>query len=643
MDPLTLASLEFDALKGLIEPFLRTPMGRRALQDLLPTDVASVVEARKRRSAEALDHHLEGGRLGSGGLDDPDPILARLEPRGAILDPNEIARLISVILAGQTAREGLASTRDRYPRLWEVAVAIPDLGGLTRPIAGKISAEGRVEDSASPDLGRIRRKIVDLEARLQRLLQQIVDAGAERGALQDAYVTIRNGRFVIPVRAEAKAAMPGVVHGASSTGATVFVEPMQTLETNNELVTLRDEETAEVRRILAAWSESLRARLPEIARTCVTLGEIDLLGAIAAFGVLHRCAVAGGADGAGGESLVLLDARHPILEAGLRSKGMTPVPMTIEMPGAGGVLVLSGPNAGGKTVALKTIGLLALMNQAGLPLPSRDARLPIYRQVLADIGDHQSILESLSTFSARMVRVAQMSRLFEAPALVLLDEVGAGTDPEEAGALGVAIVDHFRKRGASVISTTHHEALKAYASTAPGSLNASMEIDAATMRPTFRLVTGVTGLSGGVDLAARVGLPEEVVADARSRLSSGHREALQYTAQLQEMSESIRREEELARVRREELEAERAKLRGAVDDEIAALKRTWREAIDAALGRIEAAREELIAGIRDRTAALQIRAESRRQAATLKEQLESALAPPIPERGAADSPSTGAG
>jgi len=274
-----------------------------------------------------------------------------------------------------------------------------------------------------------------------------------------------------------------------------------------------------------------------------------------------------------------------------------------------------------------------LMNQSGLPVPAAGATLPIFNQVLADIGDHQSIMESLSTFSARMVRVAEMSRCLEPPALVLLDEVGAGTDPEEAGALAVAIVDHFKRRNASLVATTHHDALKAYAESSPGAVNASMEIDDKTMRPTFHLISGMAGRSGGVDLASRVGLPEEVVADARARLSSGHREAKQYLARLQELTESRQREEDLLVTRRAELEVEREELREATRNEIDSLRRSWARAIDAALSRIEQAREQFISGISDRTIALQLRAESRRQTRELREQLERAAAPPVSSEG----------
>lgn len=627
MDSRTLSALEFDALKELIAASVRTPSGRRCLDALRPSPDPREVARRKARTEEAMRRHPEGGRLGPGSVDDPDPILAQLRPEGAVLEAIAIARLVGVIQAADSVRQGLAAERQRWPCLWEVASGIPDLRVVTRAIAGRIAADGRVEDSASPELARVRRRIAQLESRLERSLQSILEHAGERNLLQDSYVTIRNGRMVIPVRAEARASVPGIVHGASGTGATVFVEPMETLEPNNELVTARDQEVAEIHRLLTEWSALLRSRLTDIEAACARLGELDLLGAMAVFGVGYHCIVADEADA---DRVLLIDARHPVLESTLHAKGVSPVPLTLEMPARAGVLVLSGPNAGGKTVALKTIGLLALMNQAGIPVPAVEARLPVFDQVMADIGDHQSILESLSTFSARMVRVAEMSRELSPPALVLVDEVGAGTDPEEAGALAVAIVDHFRRRGASVVTTTHHEALKAYAELAEGAINAAMEVDEKTMRPTYHLMTGVAGRSGGIDLAERVGLPADVVAEARSRLSSGHRETLEYSAKLKDLAESKRREEETLRRKEEELEARRVALESQLEETIVSARARWHAALEMALRQIEEAREQFISGIKDRAVALQVRAEARRQSSSLREQLEQVIAPLAP-------------
>lgn len=642
IDARTLAALEFAAVRRLIEPHVRTPPGRRALADLVPSVEPDEVARRKELAGDAMRHHLEGGRVGPGGLDDPEPILARLRPEASVLEGIEISRLLGVLRAAGSLRRDLGAQRSRYPALAQVAASIPDLGALVRLIEGRVAADGRVEDSASPDLAAARRRIADLEAALQRQLQDALERAGEQGVLQDRYVTVRNARFVIPLRAEARRNVPGLVHGTSSTGATVFVEPLEVLEMNNDLVSEQEREQAEVRRILTAWSAALRLRIDDIAAAVDRLGELDLLGGIAVFGVAARAHLAGTPGAEGSRTLSLIEARHPVLEAGLSARGRETVPLSVEMAGAGGALILSGPNAGGKTVALKTIGLLVLMNQAGLPVPVREAILPIFRQVLADIGDHQSIEESLSTFSARMVRVAEMARALNPPALVLLDEVGAGTDPEEAGALAVAIVDHFRASGASVVATTHHEPLKTWAQMSPGALNASMEIDEATMRPTYHLRPGSAGRSGGVDLAERVGLPASVVADARARLSPQHVATQDLIAQMQRLADEKERELESLRAERERERDQREQARAQGERKLAEMERAWREAIAQALDRVERARDEFLAAIQDRTIALQIRAESRRQARRLREELAATTPPPTaaPARGPARAPTS---
>jgi len=649
MDDRTLAALEFDALKTLIAPHLRTPLGAAALARLLPQTDAAAIRARKLLVDDAVRHHLQMGRLGPGEVPDPLPILTRMRPEGSILDGQEIRRIGVLLDAAASLRRGITGVAGRFPALAAMAAGIPDLAALNARIEGRIGPDGDLEDVASPRLAEIRRGIQALEARLQRNLQKILERTEIAGLLQDTYVAVRNGRFVIPVLAEARQRVPGIVHGASSTGATVFVEPIETLDLNNDLVTLREEEGAEVRRLLAEWTAMLRERAPEIAIACELLGELDLLGGIGAFAKDWEAIVAREPDdGPGGRgkdtAFVLAGARHPILQAGLRARGEEPIPLEITME-AGGALVISGPNAGGKTVALKTVGLLALMNQAGLPIPAREARVPIFSQVLADIGDHQSIEESLSTFSARMVRVAEMMRELRVPALVLLDEVGAGTDAEEAGALAVAIVDRFRSSGAAIVATTHLEALKAYAEATPGAVNAAMEIDETTMRPTYHLLKGTAGRSGGLNLAARMGLPQEVIEDARSRMSTLHRETQAYLDRLRETAAA--REQEIETIRREravERERTEAEINGLKRD-AEVVKETWSRSLRDALERIDRERDAFLARIEDRTIRLQLTAEARQQSRALREHLASTLArqAPVPMDEGSEAPRRGPG
>lgn len=625
MDPITLSSLEFGGLKGLLSPRLRSPLGAKALASLSPTSDPAEVAVRRARASEALAYLTEFHAPSAGEVEDPEETLIELEPEGAILDPVKIARLTKVIRAGVSFRDEIGAVRTRFPRLWDVASSIPALRPLLGDLATRISPEGKVEDRASPDLERIRSHIASLEGRLQRMLRSFLDRQAVRDAMQDAFVTVRSGRFVVPVRVEARKEIGGIIHGASSTGATVFVEPMEMVEPNNELVTLRDEEEAEMRRILLALSGRLRSHLPDLRSLARAIGEADLMAACALFARDFKASAAEDAA-----SIVLRGARHPVLQSALESRGGTIVPLDVEIPSSGQVLVLSGPNTGGKTAALKTIGLLALMNQSGILVPAGSASFPIFAQVLADVGDRQSITDNLSTFSARMLRIAEMSRALESPALVLLDEVGGGTDPEEGGALAVAVVDHFRRRGACIIATTHHSALKAYAEITGGAANASMEFDETALAPTYRLIAGIAGRSGGLEMAGRVGLPEEIVDSARSRLSEAHRVVDRYLTQLQELVEARRKEEERARGEREALEAEREQARERAREEEVDLRRRYETAAGEALAKIGAAAEEIVKSVKDRAAALQLRSEARKAAREAEERMRPAVAPPKP-------------
>jgi len=357
-----------------------------------------------------------------------------------------------------------------------------------------------------------------------------------------------------------------------------------------------------------------------------TLGEADLLGACALFARDFDCEPA-----EAGDRIVLHAARHPVLQAALDSRGGLIIPLSLEVRSGGQVLILSGPNTGGKTAALKTIGLLALMNQSGMLLPASRAVLPVFAQVLADVGDRQSITEDLSTFSARMLRVAEMSRDSRTPALVLLDEVGAGTDPEEGGALAVAIVDHFRRRGACVIATTHHAALKVYAEVTEGAANASMEFNEAARAPTFRLIAGLAGRSGGIEMAGRVGLPEEILDAARSRLSEAHRLVDSYLARLHALVEARQTEEARARASREALDAERSEASERARQEEADLRRSYQDAMDAALARIGDAAKEIVTQARDRAVELQLKSETRKAVKETVERLRSEVPPPAPK------------
>jgi DNA mismatch repair protein MutS2 len=359
--------------------------------------------------------------------------------------------------------------------------------------------------------------------------------------LQDKVVTTRNERYVLLVKSEHRGQLPGIIHGSSGSGASLFVEPMPAVELNNDIVALGEEERAEVARILRDLTARVGDRASDLAHAAGILGELDAVQAMAQL-ARDMQAVAPAIAAEDDVSLDLVNARHPLLMAAMAERLGIPrrgtreaVPVSLRVGAEAPVLVISGPNTGGKTVALKTVGLLALMAQSGLHIPvDLGSRLPVFRRIYADIGDDQSIAENLSTFSAHLAAIVEMTRDLAAPALVLLDEVGAGTDPTEGGGLGVAIVDHFRSHGAMVVATTHHGLMKAYAQSTPGVACASFGYDPATYEPTYRLSHGKPGRSLALEMAERLGLPAAVVADARSRLSAKEAQAEAMLKQLEE-------------------------------------------------------------------------------------------------------------
>jgi DNA mismatch repair protein MutS2 len=434
---------------------------------------------------------------------------------------------------------------------------LPDFKSLLHELEGKIAPDGSVDSSASPELGRIRRAIERLRHEIQVAIQRLLSRLSRAGVVQDELVTIRNDRFVLPIRAAEKRRVDGVVHGASASGATLYVEPLETVPLNNELVEMEDRELAEVRRILGEWTERLRNRRVDLSRAAEILAEIDLIFAKAAFARDYDCCLP---ELNPGGDLDLEDARHPLLEKALRSQERRPVPLTLRLDSTQKTLVISGPNTGGKTVVLKTVGVAALMAQSGLPVPAVIARLPVFGRVLADIGDLQSIEASLSTFSAHIANLKRMSEAAGAGDLVLADELGGSTDPEEGSALAVALLEHFRSRGALAVVTTHQSRLKAYAAETPGAVNAAMEFDDRTLASTYRLLVGVPGKSSGLSVAERLGLPASIIARAKSLVTPEEREMTALVEALhRERAETEQKLRESERAR-QELEARRMEL-----------------------------------------------------------------------------------
>jgi DNA mismatch repair protein MutS2 len=452
-------------------------------------------------------------------------------------------------------------------------------------------------DDASPQLRGIRDRLRRQKTRLRGTLESYLRGKDTSKYLQDQVVTERNGRYVLVVKAEHRGGIPGIVHGASTSGASLFLEPLSTVEINNDIVALEEQETEEVRRILLELTESFRDRSGDIDRTVAAATALDVLQARARFsesidGVEPRLST----DGA----FELQAARHPLLKA--------PVPVTIKILPPSTVLLITGPNTGGKTVALKTAGLLALMAQSGLRIPAAvGSRLPVFKTVFADIGDEQSIEASLSTFSAHITNIASMDRGLSVPGLVLLDEIGSGTDPVEGGALGVAMVDHFRRRGATVIATSHYDALKSYASTTEGVQSAAFGFDPATFAPTYALIYGSPGRSLALEIAARLGLSPSVIAAARNNLSAREAQLAEHLAKVDHEMRALEHDRRLAVRERETLEAAEARMRqreDALKQREEASRKRLSEELDTHVREARKQIEGVIAKLKQKTQAL---------------------------------------
>ena len=549
----SLMTLEFGAVLAMVETFLSGPISRARLEQVAPTADIERIRQDLARTAEALRYAAEDSRPALAALRDPHPIFEKLAVGGLSCESLEILALTEMAAAAQGVRHAFES----YALLDVLASGLPDFRNLLRELEGKIAPDGSVDSSASPELRRVRRAIERLRHEIQTTIQRLLGRLSRSGVLQDTLVTIRNERLVIPVRAEEKRHVEGVVHGMSASGATLYLEPLETVPLNNELVEMEDRELAEVRRVLGEMTDRLRARLPDLTAAAAILAEIDLIFAKAAFAREYDCCLPEMLPGGGVE---LGDARHPLLEKALRAQNRRPVPLTLALDAAQKVLVISGPNTGGKTVVLKTVGVAALMAQAGLPVPAVLARLPVFGRVLADIGDLQSIEASLSTFSAHVANLRSMAEAAGPGDLVLADELGGSTDPEEGAALAIAVLEHFRARGATAVVTTHQSRLKAYAAETPGALNAAMEFDDRTLQSTYRLLVGLPGKSSGLAVAERLGLPLSIIQRARELVAPEEREMSALVETLHRERGEVERKLAESERARQELEARRQQL-----------------------------------------------------------------------------------
>jgi DNA mismatch repair protein MutS2 len=621
MNDQAFTTLEYTELRALVRRGAQTPMGRGRIAALTPIDDLNELRREHQAVSEALTLRQRGGAWSFTELADPSESLSRLNIVGATLEPLAILDLARLCEQALAARALILAERDALPVLWAKVEALPrELHSVAARATAKILPSGELDDRASPELARIRHDITRLRSQITRSLETLMRRS--EAAIQDELVTIRNDRFVIPVKADHRGRIGGVAHGVSSSGATVFVEPLETIDSNNELQALRETEEREIARILQTLTEELRRELPALLMAASAVAELDFIGAKVTLLQRFNCVVPEISEHG---ALELVEARHPLLEENLRATGGAVVPVTFSLGAESPVMVISGANAGGKTVVLKTAGLLSLMALSGLPVPARSAHVPLYASVLADIGDHQSLAANLSTFTAHVANISRMIELCEAPALVLLDEVGTGTDPEEGSALGVAVVDHFRRVcNAHVLATTHYSGLKIYAANEDAVQNASVEFDEKTLQPTYKLLVGIAGASSGLEIARRFGFPASIVQSATENVTASAREATEYLRR-------IKRESEEAAAQRLALEEERA----AVAEKYATLdieaekrererQTTFERELLSTMEDFEKRSRELVSYIEDRAERARIEREAARRTAELKREAQQA-------------------
>ena len=533
----SLDGLEYYRLKELLGRYVSTPAARYVLDELEPTTDTAKLDDEHAITAEAMQY-LREHRIPFNDIALLPQAIEKLAVTGSVLEIGEIEAIQSFLAHAEGLRVRWKEERESFPKLAQTAQRLPDLRDLSKHLSRAIQ-NGEIDENYSPELRRIRRAINAARARLTDKLDSILRSPFYASQLQEQFVTLRNGRFVIPVRTEHKREVQGIIHGTSSSGATVFMEPLAVLEMNNELVRLQDEEFAEIARILAELTDLIQTSSGQIEAAQSMSAYLEVVFAKARFGREFDCTRPVLSPGS---LLSLIKARHPLLEDNLRREHSSMTPVSLDIDVNRRILVISGPNAGGKTVVLKTVGMLALMAQSGIPVPAEEATLPVFDRVLADIGDQQSITNHLSTFSAHVLSIKSMLECATSHSLILLDEIGSSTEPGEGAALARAVLEIFREIRVFAIATTHYNRLKLYAETTPGVANAAMEFNEITLQPTYRLIHGLSGASSGLKIAERLQMPARVLEIAVRLLDTADVEAAHYVEELRRRIQDLEHE-----------------------------------------------------------------------------------------------------
>ncbi|MEI7832510.1 MAG: endonuclease MutS2 [bacterium] len=597
MDNRTLQILEYEKICLRLQEFAATTLGKEQVARMKPAQAPLVVNSRMAETTEARAIVSENDEPPFGGIRDVRESTIRASKEG-ILSPQELLEICDAV-AGcrKLKRYHLRAGNDRFPGVMAQARLLQEFPAIEQAVTHAISSNAEVLDAASPELAKARRRVRSLNEGIQRELQRLLTSPQTQEMLQDPIITQRNGRFCLPVKAESRNAFKGIVHDLSASGQTAFMEPLVVMELGNDLREAERATEEETQRVLRALTAVVGKSAPALLACLDTIARLDLIYARA----LYSRAIDATPPVFNDTGVVdLHDARHPLL-------GTKAVPIDMRLGGedTGETLLITGPNTGGKTVALKTVGLLVLMAQSGLHIPAAaESQLPIFAQVFADIGDEQSIEQSLSTFSGHLMNIINIMRDAGGKSLVLFDEIGAGTDPAEGAALAKAILLELQRRGCRTIATTHYGELKTFAQTTPGFSNAGVEFNLETLRPTYRVLFGLPGSSNALSIAGRLGLSKDIIVHARTLMGDAPQALDQVLKQAEGARRSLDRERSAAARSRHDAESIAAKMRKESEE-------------------LNAKREELL--LRARKQAQEVLEKARKESAALLEELRTAI------------------
>ena len=547
MDAETINLLEFDRVLSILSEYAQTETGRFCVSTLSPGNDLNRIHRQLAEIGEMSEYISTRGAFSCRHLQPVSALVKELESSAQPLGPEDLHSILEYLKMASRIQKMFPS--NTCPLLSSLAMKMQFSSTLRSELEKHLTPSGEIKESAVPELIRARQDLQKARNEVQKALSRHLQGSSSRFLIPDPYITLRGDRFVIPVKSEFQSSISGLVHGSSSSGGTVFLEPMETVKLNNQIIWLNNQEQRIILQLLGRLTSLVREELPSLKNIIAGIGRLDVLNACAEFSHRYNCVIPAVAKES---DLVLQNARHPLLYASVPESRV--VPISLSLTRDENVIIISGPNTGGKTAALKTLGLLSMMALAGLPVPAEEARVPLFSDILADIGDHQSITQNLSSFSSHILRIEEILKAHDRDTLVLLDELGRGTDPVYGGALSMAVAETLRTEKTKTAVTTHHRALKTWAAATSGVKNASVRLAPDTLSPTYQIDFGVAGSSSGLEIAGQLGLDAGVISKARDFMDEGELEIEKYLAELREELKRLQRLEDGLRKKSGELD-----------------------------------------------------------------------------------------